>query len=262
LFESNYAETMGRDKLDVLAVRAADSGVFLDFDGTLSEIAAVPAAAKAVPGATEILARLADRFRVVAVVSGRMASEVKRKLGNPPGVRFFGLYGLERPHEAGEQPQESRTVEEILPRVLEVVAGVSGSFAEPKGPNVAVHYRQAPDPEVARQALFEALDPLATAAGMSLIEGKRVLELVPKGAPTKGDLLLSEGEGLGCVLYAGDDLADIEAFAAVDRLAAGGAEGIKVAVRSAETPSALLGAADIVAERPADLVELLATLVR
>jgi trehalose 6-phosphate phosphatase len=254
---------MGREKLDVFASRAPGAGVFLDFDGTLSEIAAVPAAAKAVPGAAEVLSRLAERFRVVAVVSGRMVSEVKGMLGSPPGVRFFGLYGLER-GDGADQPRDEglRAVEEILPRILEVVAGVTGSFVEPKGPNVAVHYRQSPDPEAAREALLEALRPLAQAVGMSLIEGKRVVELVPRNAPTKGDLLRAEGEGFEAVLYAGDDLADLEAFDAVDRLIARGTEGVKVAVRSAETPASLMDQADIVVEGPTGLLELLQAMVR
>lgn len=248
--------------LDALASRADRSGVFLDFDGTLSEIAPTPDEARAVTGAAEVLERLADRFRVVAVVSGRRVSEVERKLGNPPGVRFFGLYGLEdRESPEGADASGTRAVEEILPRVLELAAEVQGSLVEPKGSNLAVHYRLSPEPVAAREALLGALTPLARSVGLMLIEGKRVIELVPPAAPTKGDLVAREGSGLEGILYAGDDLADLEAFAAVDRLAAAGAHAVKLAVRSAETPAALLEAADVVAEGPAGLLGLLRTLV-
>ena len=253
---------MGNDALEALASRADRSGVFLDFDGTLSEIAQVPSAAKAVPGAADLLSRLAERFGIVAVVSGRMASEVKRRLGGPQGVRFFGLYGAEGTHPVDEGPQDhdSRVIEEILPRVLELAAAVPGSLVEPKGWNLAIHYRLSPDPEEARSELLRSLTALARGVGLTIIEGKRVLEMVPSGAPTKGDLVAREGAGLEGILYAGDDLADIEAFAAVDVLAERGAHSVKVAVRSAETPPELLEAADLTVEGPEGLLRILGAL--
>lgn len=245
--------------LDVLIVRAERAGVFLDFDGSLSDIAPTPDEAVASPGAAEALESLAERFAVVAVVSGRRAMEVRDRLGDPRGVRVFGLYGLEgmETFPPGAGP---RSIEEILPSVLEVAAGVDGSLVEPKASNVAVHYRLAPDADGARLALLEALRPLAETAGLRLIEGKRVVELVPSAAPTKGDVVEREGTGLEALLYAGDDLADLEAFAAVDRLAAYGAYAVKVAVASAETPAGLLDAADLVVPGPSGLVELLGSL--
>jgi trehalose 6-phosphate phosphatase len=246
-------------RLDELSARAERSGVFLDFDGSLSEIARTPEVAVAARGAAELLVRLAQRYQVVAVVSGRRVDEVRDKLGNPSGVRLFGLYGAEGGDLADRTAIEAgrRAVEEILPHVLEVAAGVEGSLVEPKGSNLAVHYRLAPNPEAAHAALLAALAPLAHAVGLRVVEGKRVLELVPPGAPTKGDLVLREARDLQGVLYAGDDLADIDAFAAVDALTAAGAVGVKVAVRSAETPAELLRAADLVAEGPSGVVELL-----
>jgi trehalose 6-phosphate phosphatase len=64
-------------------------------------------------------------------------------------------------------------------------------------------------------------------------------------------------ERLEYVLFAGDDLADLDAFAAMDRLAEGGVTGLRVAVRSEETPDALIEAADVVVEGPRGLLELL-----
>jgi trehalose 6-phosphate phosphatase len=245
--------------LDVLIARAERAGIFLDFDGTLSDIAATPEAAASRPGAAEVLDRLAVRFAKVAIVSGRRSAEVLDRLGGPAGVRVFGLYGLEGPGEGVPTPSV-QPIEEILPSVLEVAARVAGSLVEPKGSNVAVHYRLAPDPEGARLTLLDSLRPLADAAGLRLIEGKRVVELVPSTAPSKGDVVEREGAGLDALLYAGDDLADLEAFAAIDRLAAYGAYAVKVAVASRETPVGLLEAADVEVPGPAGLVELLRSL--
>jgi trehalose 6-phosphate phosphatase len=89
-----------------------------------------------------------------------------------------------------------------------------------------------------------------------------VLELVPPGRPLKGGALerLREEHDLHAVLYAGDDLADVDAFDALDRLRASGTLVIKVAVRGAETPTELIARADLVADRPSGLVDLLRTL--
>lgn len=235
--------------------------MLLDFDGTMSEIAQVPEAAVAVPGASAILERLARRFRLVALVTGRRVAEVERRLGRLEGVRVYGLYGSEPGSGEEVHPEAaapgSRAVEEVLPRVLELAGEVPGALVEPKGSNLAVHYRLSPDPEAARTRLLRALEPLARGRGLKLMEGKRVLELVPSGALSKGDLVAREATGLEAVLYAGDDAADMEAFAALDALAAGGAHTVKVAVRSGETPQELLEAADLTVEGPVGLMRML-----
>lgn len=252
---------MDRGLLDVLLARADRAGVFLDFDGTLSEIAPTPGAATAVPGATRVLARLAARFSLVAIVSGRRAAEVEERLGAADGVRVYGLYGLESGEGGRGLPASALDpIAKILPRLHEAAATVPGALVEPKGSNLALHYRLAPDPEAARRKLLEAALPLAAAAGLRVIEGKRVIELGPTTAPSKGDVVERAGAGLEALLYAGDDLADLGAFAAADRLAARGAHVIKIAVRSTETPTPLLEAADMEVSGPAALVEMLGSL--
>ncbi|MEA2535052.1 MAG: Trehalose-phosphatase, partial [Actinomycetota bacterium] len=59
----------------VRAVREdpAGAGFVLDFDGTLSGIAPTPAEASALPGASGVLATLAGRYPLVAILSGRRA---------------------------------------------------------------------------------------------------------------------------------------------------------------------------------------------
>ena len=245
--------------LAVLAERADRSGIFLDFDGTLSEIAAIPDAAVAVKGAADTLERLASRFLLVAVVTGRPVAEVEARLSAPRGVRFFGLYGRES--DGAEDVQSpSRAVETALPRVLELAAGIPGSLVEPKGLNLAIHYRLSDDPAAARSRLLSELAPMAEALGMRLIEGKRVLELVPSASPSKGDVVRREGVGMEAVLYAGDDIADLSAFEAVDQLSKAGVRGLKVAVSGAETPRFLIEAADMAVEGPAGLLSMLRAL--
>lgn len=227
----------------------------LDFDGTLAEIVARPEHARPVDGARGALTELARRYRSVAIVTGRRSEEVAALL-DVPHVTYVGLYGLE---DAADE-----LVTSIVPRVQTATVEIAEAWVEDKGVSVAVHYRQAPDPVSARAALLVALQPVATEAGLELIEGKMVLELVPPDRPLKGGAVerLVREHGLQAVLYAGDDHADLDAFDALDRLIGSGdvRAAVRVAVRGLETPPALVDGADVVAEGPAGLVELLRTL--
>jgi trehalose 6-phosphate phosphatase len=173
-----------------------------------------------------------------------------------PHLRFFGLYGLESEDEVPE------LVAAVAPLVRSASSVVPEAWVEEKGSSVAVHYRQAPDPVTARAALLVALQPVATDGDLRLIEGKMVLELVPPDRPLKGgavERLVGE-HALQAVLYAGDDHADLDAFAALAHLARRGIDTVKVAVRGPEAPAALVDAADVVVEGPTGLVALLAQL--
>jgi trehalose 6-phosphate phosphatase len=231
---------------------AARRGVFLDFDGSLSEIARRPELAVAAEGVVEALEALASRETLVAVVSGRRAEEV-RSLLPVEGVHVVGHYGLEGP---APFPADLRDA------LVAVAAGVDGVRVEEKGSSVAVHFRGARDPDAAGDVLEASLRPLVEGRGLRLMAGKRVWEAVPPQMPGKGAVIAREvrARSLSGALYAGDDRADLPAFAALDELRAAGVAAVKVAVRSEETPASLLGEADVVVERPSGLVDLLRSL--
>jgi trehalose 6-phosphate phosphatase len=229
---------------------AEEAGILLDFDGSLSAIVARPEDARPVEGAREVLAALVVRYRVVAVISGRPSEELAALL-DVPGLQYFGLYGLE---EAAPE-----LVAVVAPRVEAAAAAVPEAWVEDKGASMAVHYRQAPDPAGARAQLIAALGGVASSAGLELVEGKMVVELVPAGRPRKGgavERIVGEND-LSAALVAGDDVADVEAFHALDSLAEQGLLAVKVAVRGEDTPRELLEAAAVVVDGPTGLVELL-----
>ena len=204
-------------------------------------------------GAREVLAALVERYRVVAVVTGRRSEEIDGML-DAPGVRLLGVYGL-------EDEEHTPVSSSLLERARAAAAVVPVAWVEDKGATVAVHFRQALDPLPAREALLRALAPLAEAEGLELVEGKMVVELMPD-RPRKGGAVLRLAEELDLqgVMFAGDDVADLEAFEALDRLEAQGVLAVRVAVRGPETPADLLEAADMVVDGPAGLVELLRAL--
>ena len=227
---------------------AGSAGVFLDFDGTLSEIVARPHLAQPAPGAIAVLLSLVRVYRLVTVVSGRPTDEVARLLG-VKGVRYEGCYGLE----------SRASTQAVLSEVAAAASAVAGAWAEPKGASVAVHYREARDPVSAGEALARGLRRVAGWHGLELIEGKKVLELVPAGASRKGGVVerLAAETGLTAAVYAGDDAPDLEAFTALDRLAAAGTTTMKIAVRGDETPGDFLAAADVVVDGPTGLIAFL-----
>jgi trehalose 6-phosphate phosphatase len=232
---------------------AARPGVFLDVDGTLSPIVARPEDARLGPGVRDAVAELLPRMALVAVVSGRPTSEAAALVG-VPGVKVLGSYGLGR-------------LPDIPPGLLAAVEAaarrVPGSRVERKGGTVAVHLRGTPAPDAAEAMLADLLTPIARDAQMDVAHGKRVLELVPEGRDLKGEAVEEQIArfGLDAVLYAGDDLADLGAFAALERVARGGVMTTKVAVRGPETPEALLSAADLVVEGPEGVALLLRSIV-
>lgn len=205
-------------------------------------------------GVAEVVRELVQTYGLVAVISGRPTEQIRELVG-VEGVRYVGSYGI----EGGAAAPASLP----LAAIEGAAAPHPGATVEPKGVSVAVHYRGCTDTDAARESLLPPLRAIAEDTGFDLIEGKMVIELVPAGASHKGDVVarLVRGAGAEAVLYAGDDLPDLDAFAALDRLAESGVATTKVAVRDEGTPADLLDAADMAVDGPVRLVELLRQLV-
>jgi trehalose 6-phosphate phosphatase len=252
------------DALKDLKAQAERGGVFLDFDGTLSEIVDVPGDARPVRGAAELLQRLARRFAIVAVVSGRSAQQLVDWLG--PAIEVWGTHGAERA-EGGriefapdvrhhlDTMREART--EATRRLEEL--GLEGIELEDKRIMIALHYRRSPDRAAARDAILDLARALSEERGLLIGEGRLVIELRPPVALSKARVLLQRAEeaGLRAVAFVGDDAVDLPAFDALDRLEERGLITVRVAVSSDEAPEALLARADVVVEGPAGVLELL-----
>jgi|KBSSwiStaDraftv2_1062776.scaffolds.fasta_scaffold723631_2 trehalose 6-phosphate phosphatase len=241
------------EQLDAFVGAAESAGILLDVDGTLSPIAERPELARLVTGTDAVLSRLVERYRVVAAISGRTQDQLER-LVDVEGVRLIGSYGL-RP---GSVPAD------LIAVVLAAADQVEGAWMETKGATIAVHYRATPDATSAGRELEQRMGEIADQAEMALLSGKHVVELVPAGFPLKEGAVerIIESDALHAALYAGDDIADLLAFEALDRAHADGRleHVVKVAVHGAETPEDLVAAADIVVEGVSEMVDLLATL--
>ncbi|MQS39768.1 trehalose-phosphatase [Streptomyces katsurahamanus] len=261
----------GRDGLAALIARPGSAVVALDFDGTLAEIVADPEQARAHPGAVPALARLAPEVASVAVVTGRPAGVAVRYGGfaGVPGLDHLvvlGHYGAERwdavtgtVHTPAPHPGVT-AVRAELPGFLDSVGAWHGTWIEEKGQAVAVHTRRTAEPKAAFEALREPLAALAERHGLVLEPGRMVLELRPPGMD-KGVALAEyvRETGAESVLYAGDDLGDLPAFAAVEKLRSDGVPGLLVCSGSTEVTE-LAVRADLLLPGPAAVVRFLAAL--
>jgi trehalose 6-phosphate phosphatase len=231
------------DALALLAAEPGKAGLFLDVDGVLAPIVERPEDAR-VPDATrEVLARLRDRYALVACVTGR-PSELARTIVGVDGLTYVGEHGLELDPDA----------EQWAKRIHGFAVEVPWVDTEVKPLSVAFHYRTAPDPDAARAEL----EPVAAGAldlGFRSRWGRMVLEVLPPVEASKGTAVrrLLERTGLRRALYAGDDTTDLDGFSALDGLEA----AVRVAVVSAEGPAELGDRADLVVGSTETLRELL-----
>ena len=250
----------------VLATLAEDpprTGIFCDFDGSLSPIVPEPSAARPVRGAGTTLARLAARYGSVAIVSGRSVADLARRI-RAPGVRLIGLHGMEELRNgivtvqpAAEAARDA--VDGAAAWLRQALHGVRGAILERKGVALAVHFRRAPDPVEAERVASPLVVEAAANAGLAVVPGRRILEVRPMEGGDKGNAVqrLIDEHGLRAAMFGGDDVGDLPAFAALDALPT----ALRVAIVSPEAPAALTERADLVVGSPKEFVALLRRLI-
>lgn len=233
--------------------------MFVDFDGTLAPIVDDPAAARPHGDAVAILAGLAGKWGKVAVVSGRPAAFLVEHLAGASGTDFLGLYGLEQASGGSTEVTTRADAERWRDTVGAAAAEAertlpAGTSVERKGLTVTLHYRSSPG---ARDDVEAAAAALAERHGLDRHDGKMSVELRPPVDVDKGTVVSDLASGLAAVAFAGDDIGDLPAFAALDRLRASGTTTLSVASGSPETPAPVTEAADVTVQGPDGILELL-----
>lgn len=212
------------------------ASLFLDFDGTLVDLADRPDAVRAGGRVRAIVAALAQRLDGrLAIVTGREAAFVRAQLGldepergsGPGSIGIAGSHGQELHFADGTTaiPDPPAALADVARALDRHVAPHAGVLVERKPLGVALHYRMAPHLEGWSRALAEEL---AAAAGLHLQPGKMMIELRARGGD-KGSAVarfLDEPLFAGTVpVMLGDDLTDEPGFAAA---AAHGGWGVLV----------------------------------
>jgi trehalose 6-phosphate phosphatase len=249
-----------------LRERPQRTAVLCDVDGTLAPIAARPEQAVVTGRARAALDALADRYALVACVSGRRAATAREMVGLD-SLTYIGNHGLELLAPAAREPSVDSEVRGAAERVRRFAdARFDGELSqlgvtlEDKDSIRSFHYREAEDLAAAHTALEE----VATAAleeGLYPRWGRKVLEIRPTDDVNKGSAIAAvlAGRGLSQALYGGDDVTDLDAFRRLRALAAGGAlEGaVCVGVASEEGPREIVAEADLVVDGTEGFCELL-----
>lgn len=221
--------------------------LFLDFDGTLVDIAARPEAVRIDAALPARLAAARDRLDgALAVVSGRPIADIDAML-SPLRLTAAGVHGLEVRVDPDAPINVAAAATGALAAVREALAAAglpgAGVRIEDKRLALAVHYRDAPERGEEVRALMVAVTSAHPA--LHLVTGKMVVEVKPRGTD-KGTALvnfLARPPFLQRVpVMIGDDVTDEDAFRAA--LAAGG-RAIKVGPGDSLAPERLADVAAV-----------------
>jgi len=191
--------------------------LFLDFDGTLVDMAPSPDGIRVAPELPDLLRSLAEKLdNRLAIISGRSLIDLDKWLG-PVNLAMAGSHG-------GEMRQSgSAHIEALLPPVppqaemelRRLARKHSGLIVEAKPFGVALHYRNLPTAEA---EVLDVTASLAHVMGLTIKRGKMVVELLMPGAD-KGSAVekfiqtpVFQGSR---PLFVGDDLTDEDAFTKV-----------------------------------------------
>lgn len=214
------------------------SALFLDFDGTLVEIAPRPDAVTLPPELRALLLRLHDALGgALALVTGRPLADLDLHLDSV-SLPAAGIHGLERRGLGGLVRPPGPDLSRASAIIEAACAAHPGLVPEFKGGALALHYRLAPGlQDVARDAIERAA---AASDDMRVLHGKAVVELVPtsggKGRAIEA-FLLEEPFRDRRPWFVGDDITDEEGFGAVR---ARGGVAIKVGAGASQAPHRLV----------------------
>jgi trehalose-phosphatase len=257
-----------RPELQPLLADPARTAILTDIDGTLAPIVEDPTRAAVPPEARDVLAALAQRYRLVGCISGRQASEARRLVGLAE-LAYAGNHGLELMLAGEDEPRadprlagDGDAAKRFLARVDPVALEELGIRREDKGPIQALHWRGAAD-EAAAEARAQEIASEAEQRGLATHHGRKVLELRPPGGADKGRAVAALlGEDISAATYAGDDRTDLDAFAKLRELVARGElqSALCVGVLSPEAPPGIEKQADLTVSGPAGWLEILTEL--
>jgi trehalose 6-phosphate phosphatase len=247
----------------------ARGAVFCDIDGVLAPIVERADDAQVRPEVPALLGRLARRYACVACVSGRSAADARRLVG-VGSIAYAGSHGAELLEPGSSTPRIVPAFKSWERRVKRFVAAQDAAELrrlririEDKGPIMTFHWRGVPDEEAAR-AHVEEIARAAAAGGLQPHWGRKVLEVRPPVPVDKGQAVrdLVTRRRPRTALFGGDDLTDLDGFAALDALVEAGEldAAVRVGVASDEGPAEIVERADLVVEGPPGFLRVLEVL--
>ena len=218
----NDAAVAGRVDPIAWVEEGRDVALFLDFDGTLVEIATRPGEVAPSKGLVALLEGLERGLGgALAIVTGRSIADLDRFLA-PSTFVAAGLHGAEYRTSRAEiaRPVATPIDSVLVAAVCRLEAMFPGVRVEAKGATVSVHWREAPGVE---RPLAAELDRILRdgPSHLEVSRGRKVFEICPrhvsKGAAIEVLTGLAAFRGRRPIMI-GDDVSDETAFAAAERL--------------------------------------------
>lgn len=201
--------------------------LFLDFDGTLAPIQKDPARSAMPDEVREQLQSLANAGRCfVTVLSGRSLKDIKSKLGMS-NICYGGNHGLAISGNGMAYVHPGALLAKAAidmagRRLNKEVARIEGAWVERKQFSVSLHYRSADkgDIQLVKSVFYKVKAELSETDSLSVMKGKKILELLPDIMWDKGSAvlwILKRLEDVHLPVYIGDDVTDENAFRAIGK---------------------------------------------
>jgi len=217
----------GGDKDARPPLLSGTAALYLDFDGTLADIALHPDHVVVREPLPSLLLALRERLAgAVAVVTGRPLAAVDALI-RPARLAGAGLHGAELrlPDGATARSADPDGIEALVRVLKDRFAGDARLLIEDKGASVALHFRGAPERE---EECVAAMCALAAGPGLEVLVGHRVVEARARGT-NKGvalQRLAAHAPFSGRPpVFIGDDATDEDGFGVAREL---GGYGVKV----------------------------------
>ncbi len=199
--------------------------IFLDYDGTLTPIVAMPDLAVLHDDMKKILVKLVEKYKV-SIISGRATDDVRLKV-DVDNIYYAGSHGFEIVKPDGKliinkEAQRLREIKnEAQENIKELTKHINGALIEDVKYTTSCHYRL-----VSREHIDEFKKVVKATVlkypGLKVTEGKKVLEIRPdldwdKGKAVKWILnTLEYDPEKNLAIYIGDDTTDEDAFTALE----------------------------------------------
>lgn len=201
---------------------SAENGValFLDFDGTLIEIASGPEAILVPDGLAARLEALSHSYNGrLALVSGRSIANIAHHLG-PVAIARAGSHGAEQVLPDGSPLGiPPHAIPPVAADALRAYASLyDGLEFEEKSHGAAIHYRAAPQLEA---LVIGFAGKLAEDHGLAVKRGKCVAELVNRGVDKASAVraFMAQANFAGAMpIFVGDDITDEDGFRAASAM--------------------------------------------
>lgn len=199
--------------------------LFLDFDGTLTPIQKNPAESTLPDELRKQLKTLSGTdCCTVSILSGRRLYDIKKRIGIR-NIYYGGNHGIDicGPGLRYTHPEAMRAkplIDNIKRRLEKEIQGIDGAWLEGKLFTLSLHFRAVKQNNIqlVKKIFYRVIEDFPGKGYLSVIRGKKVLELVPNISWNKGEAclwLLKQWRERYLPIYIGDDTTDETAFKAL-----------------------------------------------